>query len=617
MLHFLPCFQAWLSATLLRCAGRLHAARVVLRVALLDVGLCIGLCMVGIAQAQEIKLDKVGHMRDITAQAQWWFDSTGRATIDDVMRPAGPARFVRQDGETMYQLQPATSLWVRLEMQVPQGTADEWTLLVPLPLIDTVSLYHQDSKNHWEVQRAGDRVAVADWFTRGRYPTFRLEMGPGKTTAYLKVEGTTPVTLPLEIGRSVYAQEVIQGGYLGIGMVMGVMLLLVVVCLTYGYVYRDYLYAFYAMYALILLFAICSYTGIAAQYFWDQSPVWADAAQGCLALVTAGFALIFINALTGVRRYSPRWSWALQFLGVMGPILAVVYWLVPRHIGVSILAVFMTTTCFAGLWVNGRGWARGDTVAMWVFLAFLPLAATVLLAIGRALGWAGVSWLVQYGIVVAMLVEVPMLMVALNLRSRERHSSQMREEAMAKHDALTGLLAAPYFQDRLQLSISRMARHKEDAAVMLIELVNYPHIAKALGATIAEQSLVRSVIKLRRVLRDVDTASRIDSHRFGVLLEGVDSRDMVTKVAARLIALGLMPLKGLAIDVTLQFHVSAVVLREHTSDNAPALMRLLKEGLEDMSPRTRRPIRFLGSVATQAMDLVAERGQPVVQDSSF
>ena len=46
-------------------------------------------------------------------------------------------------------------------------------------------------------------------------------------------------------------------------------------------------------------------------------------------------------------------------------------------------------------------------------------------------------------------------------------------------------------------------------------------------------------------------------------------------------------------------------------------MRLLKEGLEDMSPRTRRPIRFLGSVATQAMDLVAESGQPVVQDSSF
>jgi hypothetical protein len=46
------------------------------------------------------------------------------------------------------------------------------------------------------------------------------------------------------------------------------------------------------------------------------------------------------------------------------------------------------------------------------------------------------------------------------------------------------------------------------------------------GASIAEQSLLRSVIKLRRLLRDVDTVSRVGEARFGLILEGVTSRSV-------------------------------------------------------------------------------------------
>jgi hypothetical protein len=96
--------------------------------------------------------------------------------------------------------------------------------------------------------------------------------------------------------------------------------------------------------------------------------------------------------------------------------------------------------------------------------------------------------------------------------------------------------------------------------------------------------------------------SRIGEARFGLLLEGVSSRVAVTDRAARLIAAGLMPLKGLKPEVTLQFHIAAVLLEERTGE-PEEIVRALDELMASMSPRTRRPIRFLEPEITQPQPL--------------
>jgi GGDEF domain-containing protein len=146
--------------------------------------------------------------------------------------------------------------------------------------------------------------------------------------------------------------------------------------------------------------------------------------------------------------------------------------------------------------------------------------------------------------------------------------------------------------------VSRYKRDREDAAIVFIDLVNHARIKAVHGSSVAEQSLLRSVIKLRRVVRDVDTVGRIGEARFGLILEGVASRTAVTDRAARLIAAGLMPLQGLKPDVTLQFHVAAMLLRERLVE-ADAVADILGDLLGSMSPRTRRPIRFLSPDETQ------------------
>jgi diguanylate cyclase (GGDEF)-like protein len=153
--------------------------------------------------------------------------------------------------------------------------------------------------------------------------------------------------------------------------------------------------------------------------------------------------------------------------------------------------------------------------------------------------------------------------------------------------------------------VARYKRDRENAAVVFIDLVNYSRIKDHYGSAVAEQSLLRSVIKLRRLLRDVDTVGRIGEARFGLILEGVTSRNAVTHRAARLIAGGLMPLKGLKPDVTLQFHVGAVLLNERMLE-ARELVDALDGLLGGMSARTRRPIRFLEPEATQPVPMESD-----------
>jgi two-component system, sensor histidine kinase LadS len=240
-----------------------------------------------------------------------------------------------------------------------------------------------------------------------------------------------------------------------------------------------------------------------------------------------------------------------------------------------------------------------------VLVAYMPLTVAVLMAVMRLFGLVPVSFGTQYAVVAGMAIEVPLLLVALNMRSRERHGAQIRELALSTQDALTGLLAPHLFHDRLQQVVARFKRDPDNVAIVFIDLVNHEQIKAQFGSAVAEQSLLRSVIKLRRLVRDVDTVSRIGEARFGLILEGVSSRIAVTDRAARLIAAGLMPLKGVKPEVTLQFHIGAVLLEERLAE-PDELVAALDELLASMSPRTRRPIRFVEPEDTQPASLISD-----------
>ena len=568
-------------------------------------GLAAAAPQAGGAATPGVLLDDAQQTVEAQDMALVWLDPEGTATLEQVLKGA-PAAFRAALPEQIHSLGEHGALWLHYRVLRARDQRSGWVLAFPMPMLDRVTVYQQDARGQWFGQTAGDTLAVSAWPEPGRYPHFRLDLPPGQARAiYIRIRHLTPANFPVQfLSESSYDQR-IQVEYLGLGLTFGALLLLIAACLAQALVYRDGVYAWYAAYALVTALGVTSYTGVAGHLLWPGFGALGDSPQGCLALLAAAAALLFVRNLIGISARHPIADRLILWAGLSGIVLAAIFPMLPKSPGLTMVAFYVAGATLANLWIAYQAWRRGDAVGGWVLLAYMPLTLAVGMALVRLFGWLPVSFGTQYAIVVAMALEVPLLLIALNIRSRERHGAQIRELALSSQDALTGLLAPHLFHDRLRQVVARHKRDKENCAIVFIDLVNYPRIKDYYGSAVAEQSLLRSVIKLRRLLRDVDTVSRIGEARFGLILEGVTSRIAVTDRAARLIAAGLMPLQGLKPDVTLQFHIAAVLLDERMAE-APELVEALDDLLGGMSPRTRRPIRFLEPENTEPAPLASD-----------
>jgi len=591
----------------MRCIAR--AACDQLRAGLTLLLLC-GWFAAAAAQAQPapVQLSDTQALLEAQGLAGAWVDPHGTATLEEVLQ-GGPALFQPARADQIHSLGAAEALWLHYRLVRGRNDRNGWLLVFPMPLLDLVTIYQREARGQWLSQTAGDTVAVASWPEPGRYPHFRLDLAPGQVRdVYVRIKHLTAADFPIQlISESAYDQR-IQIEYLGLGLTFGALMLLIATCLVQSLVYRDRVYAWYALYALVTMLGVSAYAGVAAHLIWPGFGALGDAPPACLAILAAAAALLFVRNLTGISARHPVIDEMAYWAGLAGIVLAAAFPMLEKPVGLMALAAYVAATSITNIWIAWASWRRGDIVGAWVLVAYFPFALAVGMTVLRLFGWLPVSFGTQYAVLVATAAQMPLLLVALNIRSRERHGAEIREQALSSQDALTGLLAPHLFHDRLRQVVARHKRDRENAAVVFIDLVNYPRIKSGYGSAVAEQSLLRSVIKLRRLLRDVDTVSRIGEARFGLILEGVTSRIAVTDRAARLIAAGLMPLKGLKPDVTLQFHIAAVLLDERKWE-FPELVDALDGLLGGMSPRTRRPIRFLEPEAT--------RPAPMASDSSL
>jgi GGDEF domain-containing protein len=462
-----------------------------------------------------------------------------------------------------------------------------------VPVLDRVTLYQQDGSGRWFGRSAGDLVPMESWPEPGRYPWFRLQLREGAPTdIYLEVRHSTQLTVPVRLVTGAAHHQRSQLEYLGLGLVMGALALLVLASLTRAFLLRDPVYAWYAAFCLLASLALASFTGVSAHLLWGDLPEWSDVAPGCLALLAASVAVLLVARLS-VLVARTRWlATALHAAGWGGLLWAALYAGLPRHWGVLLLGGHLFVVAALCLAAATLTWRRGDPVGLWMLLGAVPLAVTVGVSLTRVTGLLPNSWLSEYTLVLALAMDLPLLFGAVDSRSVERRSVELRRVASASQDPLTGLLRRIPFFARMDQAVMRHQRRGEGATIAFIELANLDWIQKSRGAEAAEEALLRAVIKLRRLVRDVDTTGRIGENRFGLILEGIADRRHMQDLAQRLVAAGLMQEPDAARDSELHFHVAAVVLAEHAAPPVQ-LIQQLSELLGAMGPRTQRPIRFL------------------------
>ncbi len=105
----------------------------------------------------------------------------------------------------------------------------------------------------------------------------------------------------------------------------------------------------------------------------------------------------------------------------------------------------------------------------------------------------------------------------------------------ALHDPLTGLANRALFDDRLVQAKSRVERHNELGAVLLLDLDDFKGVNDVFGHLIGDQLLVSIAKRFEKVTRTSDTICRFGGDEFLYLAEGLTSPDEAEKIAGRLL----------------------------------------------------------------------------------
>ena len=123
----------------------------------------------------------------------------------------------------------------------------------------------------------------------------------------------------------------------------------------------------------------------------------------------------------------------------------------------------------------------------------------------------------------------------LFLREMELDNERKHHLQRALHDPLTGLPNRDLLDDRITHAISLALRDEQPCAGMFIDLDNFKAINDTLGHDAGDRVLCKTAVRLRQVLRDTDTISRIAGDEFFVVAHGITTRQEAEELARKLL----------------------------------------------------------------------------------
>ncbi|OWW21903.1 bifunctional diguanylate cyclase/phosphodiesterase [Noviherbaspirillum denitrificans] len=123
----------------------------------------------------------------------------------------------------------------------------------------------------------------------------------------------------------------------------------------------------------------------------------------------------------------------------------------------------------------------------------------------------------------------------LHAEIQERKMAEQQIRYLANHDALTGLPNRRLLEDRLEQAIEMARRNVHQVAVLFIDLDRFKPVNDLFGHRVGDLLLKAVAVRLRSLLRAVDTVSRVGGDEFVVVLPEMQSAVAACETAQRIL----------------------------------------------------------------------------------
>jgi len=157
------------------------------------------------------------------------------------------------------------------------------------------------------------------------------------------------------------------------------------------------------------------------------------------------------------------------------------------------------------------------------------------------------------------------LVDAFSEMSRQIHIRQSELEYRALHDGLTSLPNRTLLYDHIEHDITISERDKSSLSLLMIDLDHFKEVNDTLGHHVGDQLLIEVGIRLKALLRDVDTVARMGGDEFSVLLHGAN-RKQAMEIARKIFKASQLPYDINGLKLIAAASVGIAVYPEHGHD---------------------------------------------------
>jgi len=195
----------------------------------------------------------------------------------------------------------------------------------------------------------------------------------------------------------------------------------------------------------------------------------------------------------------------------------------------------------------------------------------------------------------------------------ERAHTEEQIKHMAYHDSLTKLPNRELLLDRLHQSLAHARRINNYLAVLMLDLDHFKSINDTLGHPVGDDLLIHVGQRLRKCIRNEDTAARIGGDEFVILLTDLGNQDSAIKHASQIaekISAQLMPsydIHGNNLTVTPSI---GIALFPDDGDNPEILIKHSDTAMYQAKEQGRNNYQFF----SPTMNAVAVRRHEMLND---
>jgi len=362
-------------------------------------------------------------------------DTFGKYTIEEMSSDKFEKRWVPNQQEVPNFAFSDSVYWLRLSLTSAMKEPKQWFLEVAFPHQDYLDFYLIDKGGIKRVVKTGDRRPFQSRSYPYRNFLFNIDLQPNQTRwIYLRVQSEDGLheALPLILwDRDTFAFESgIQQFWLGI--FFGILIVMALYNLFIYYSVRDRSYLYYVLYIAAFVFWGVAFNGFSFQFFWPNSPEWAN-----YVLTVSGSFLgmqitIFSRSFLKTAQHTPKMDLALK-LFISSLVFVFVFSFFGKYSTSNLLLTLIAIPdCLLLIAAGIVCWQKGYRPARYFLIAWSALLIGIIFFALKVGGILPTSFLTEHGLQIGSILEV----ILLSLGLADRINQERKEKIVAQQEGL-------------------------------------------------------------------------------------------------------------------------------------------------------------------------------------